>query len=147
MTPTRGGFCRQCAASAKAESIFSYVTVDDVQERRDARKLREDKEWPPPPNGTGNVHIGICATENAVIGGEEFHFEQRFAVPQIEAQPNPIRLKRGQMPAVMGEELVGAPCPAGAEGAIGVVKDPAANGFCCFCIHRNDWLKFFRCRA
>jgi hypothetical protein len=32
---------------------------------------------------------------------------------------------------------VGAFRPTAAESATGIVKNPAANNFCCFCIHRN----------
>ena len=86
---------------------------------------------------------GIRAAEDAAIGGEEFHFEQRLAFLQTEAQPDPFRLEWSQMPAAADERFVGAPGPAGAEGAIGVVEDPAPDCFCNFCIHRNDWLKIF----
>jgi hypothetical protein len=89
---------------------------------------------------------GIGTAEDAAVACEEFHFKQRLTVLETEGQPGPVRLERGEMPATTGEQFVSAAGPAGAEGAIGVIEDPALDCFCLFCIHRNDWLKFFNRR-
>jgi hypothetical protein len=45
--------------------------------------------------------------------------------------------------ATSQEQIAGPICPRGAKRTLGIVKNPATNIFCYFCMHRNYGLNFF----
>jgi len=129
--------------ASKAISPRRQPPICPSQEWSDSRNLRHHPERPGPPNRTRNPNQRIGPAVNPSLRRQQSHLGKRFVPRQPKARRGPRGLERDRMEAAPNQAVMPAIRPTPAQGALGVVEQPAFDIFCNFCIHRNIIAKKF----
>jgi hypothetical protein len=136
------------ASSFQAASVFETVPVrgnprvEELQQGTAARESRYDPEGPTPPEVACETRHGFSAAITLTIGQEEPHFGEQRLAGQPEALLDPGGLQGDKSPAVTTQGGTVTMGQMETEGAIAIIKNPAAVGLFYvvisnFSIHRN----------
>ena len=126
---------------------FCKPGVNPFQKRLTHGHPPKKAQWPAPPNQTGKIDHRLGAPNYLSIRRQYLQFKESRTRAQPESLADPRVLERCQTHIVTFEPRLESQSPRPANGALAIVKHPASNIFCCFCIHRNSWLKFFSRQA